>query len=146
MYATKAKQLFEQGYACSQAVVLAFKDVFNIDEATLAKLALPFGGGLGRKRLVCGAASGVAFVIGWFYGDLDKPQVYEITRTIMDQVEKGNGSLICKDLLENGNVIAEIGGTPEQRTKEYYNDRPCSTIIYNTVTILVEYLKKDNKI
>ena len=39
MYATKAKQLFEQGYACSQAVVLAFKDIFNIDEETL-KIAL----------------------------------------------------------------------------------------------------------
>mgnify|MGYP003532445589 CR=1 FL=1 len=31
-------------------------------------------------------------------------------------------------------------------TKEYYNDRPCSTIIYNTVTILVDYLRKDNKL
>jgi C_GCAxxG_C_C family probable redox protein len=146
MYATKAKQLFEQGYACSQAVVLAFKDIFNIDEETLTKLTLPFGGGLGRLRLVCGAASGVAFVIGQIYGDLEKVKVYEITRTIMEQVEKVNGSLICKELLENGNHIAEIGGTPEQRTKEYYNDRPCSTIIYNTVTILVDYLRKDNKL
>ena len=90
MYATKAKQLFEQGYACSQAVVLAFKDIFNIDEETLSKLTLPFGGGLGRLRLVCGAASGVAFVIGQIYGDLEKPKVYEITRTIMEQVEKVN--------------------------------------------------------
>ena len=105
MYATKAKQLFEQGYACSQAVVLAFKDIFNIDEETLTKLTLPFGGGLGRLRLVCGAASGVAFVIGQIYGDLEKVKVYEITRTIMEQVEKVNGSLICKELLENGNHI-----------------------------------------
>ena len=146
MYATKAKELFEQGYACSQAVVLAFKDLFNVDEETLSKLSLPFGGGLGRLRLVCGAASGVAFVIGQIYGDLEKPKVYDITRTIMEEVEKVNGSLICKDLLESGNQIVEIGGNPEARTKEYYDGRPCGAIIYNTVTILVDYLKKDNKL
>lgn len=146
MYATKAKQLFEQGYACSQAVVLAFKDLFNVDEETLSKLSLPFGGGLGRLRLVCGAASGVAFVIGQIYGDLEKPKVYDITRTIMEEVEKVNGSLICKDLLESGNQIVEIGGNPEQRTKEYYDGRPCGAIIYNTVAILVDYLRKDNKL
>ena len=146
MYATKAKELFEQGYACSQAVVLAFKDIFNIDEETLSKLSLPFGGGLGRLRLVCGAASGVAFVIGQIYGDLEKPTVYEITRTIMEEVEKVNGSLICKDLLESGNQIVEIGGNPEERTKEYYDGRPCGAIIYNTVAILVYYLRKDNKL
>ena len=146
MYATKAKELFEQGYACSQAVVLAFKDLFNVDEETLSKLSLPFGGGLGRLRLVCGAASGVAFVIGQIYGDLEKPKVYDITRTIMEEVEKVNGSLICKDLLESGNQIVEIGGNPEARTKEYYDGRPCGTIIYNTVAILVDYLRKDNKL
>lgn len=142
MYATKAKQLFEQGYNCSQAVVLAFKDLFDIDEKTLEKLALPFGGGLGRLRLVCGAASGVAFVIGQIYGDAEKLEVYDITRTILEQAQEVNGSLICKELLENGNVIPEIGGTPEARTKEYYDARPCGVIIYNTAKLLQNYLEE----
>ena len=116
MYATKAKQLFEQGYACSQAVVLAFKDIFNIDEETLTKLTLPFGGGLGRLRLVCGAASGVAFVIGQIYGDLEKVKVYEITRELVSRFEKQYGSIICKELLEGSNLKVEVAGKPEERT------------------------------
>ena len=35
--AEKAKDLFYQGYACSQSVVLAFSDIVDIDEKTLKK-------------------------------------------------------------------------------------------------------------
>ena len=31
MYAEKALELFEQGLNCSQSVVVAFKDLINID-------------------------------------------------------------------------------------------------------------------
>ena len=37
MYASIAKQLFENGYNCSQAVVLAFKDLINVDEKEIVK-------------------------------------------------------------------------------------------------------------
>ena len=36
-----AKNLFLEGYACSQAIVLAFKDVVDIDEEALKKISLP---------------------------------------------------------------------------------------------------------
>lgn len=42
--AERAKELFLQGYACSQAVVIAFADITGTDVATLSKAALPFGG------------------------------------------------------------------------------------------------------
>ena len=53
--AEKAKEYFLQGYACSQAVALAFSDLLGMDEETIVKITLPFGGGLGRLRLTCGA-------------------------------------------------------------------------------------------
>ncbi len=37
-------------------------------------------------------------------------------------------------------IIAEIGGKPEERTKEYYDNRPCAVIVYNTAKILEDYL------
>ena len=67
--ADRAKELFIQGYTCSQAVALAFCDVVDIDEAQLSKIMLPFGGGMGRLRLTCGAVSGMAAIIGLLFAD-----------------------------------------------------------------------------
>ena len=36
---------FKQGYNCTQAVVLAFREEMGIDERTALMLASPFGGG-----------------------------------------------------------------------------------------------------
>lgn len=140
MYAELAKELFENGYNCSQAVVVAFKDVLKMDEEMLKKVSLPFGGGLGRLRLTCGAASGLAIVVGLLIDSTDKMYVYEVTRELLLKVEQVNGSIICKTLLENKEIIAQIGGKPEERTKEYYANRPCSIIVYNTAKILEDYL------
>ena len=140
MYASIAKQLFENGYNCSQAVVLAFKDLINVDENELLKLSLPLGGGLGRLRLTCGAASGLAVVLGLLLDSSDKDYVYTTTRELLKKFEEVNGSLICKELLEQDKVIAQIGGKPEERTKEYYDNRPCSLIVYNAAKILEDYL------
>ena len=46
--ANEAKLLFEEGYACSQAVCMAFSDVVNLKKEILEKISLPLGGGLGR--------------------------------------------------------------------------------------------------
>lgn len=140
MYASIAKQLFENGYNCSQAVVLAFKDLINVDEKELLKLSLPLGRGLGRLRLTCGAASGLAVVLGLLLDSSDKDYVYTTTRELLKKFEETNGSLICKELLEQDKVIAQIGGKPEERTKEYYDNRPCSLIVYNAAKILEDYL------
>ena len=144
MYAEKALDLFKNGCNCSQAVVLAFEDILPVDEETLKKVSFPFGGGLGRLRLTCGAASGLAIVLGLLIESTDKAYVYEVTRTLLEKVEAVNGSLICKDLLESKNIIAQIGGKPEERTKEYYDNRPCAVIVYNTAKILENYLIEQN--
>ena len=61
----KAKRLFkEEGYNCCQAVVLAYNDVFGIDDDTAAALSSGFGGGMGRMREVCGSVSGMVMLAG----------------------------------------------------------------------------------
>ena len=44
--AEKAKEMFLQGYNCTQAVLLAFSDLLGVDEATLKAVGLPMGGGM----------------------------------------------------------------------------------------------------
>ena len=61
----KAKRLFkEEGYNCCQAVVLAYNDVFGIEDAVAAAMSSGFGGGMGRMREVCGSVSGMVMLAG----------------------------------------------------------------------------------
>src|SRR5574344_1946956 len=67
----RAVDYFEEGYNCSQSVVMAYADLYDIDINTVAKLATSFGGGMGRLREVCGAVSGMFMVLGLEYPFLD---------------------------------------------------------------------------
>ncbi len=143
--AEEARKLFKEGYACSQAVSMAFSDVVNINKEILSKISLPFGGGLGRLRLTCGAVSGMAMILGLVFTDPanekdSKLKVYEITRELVSKFEKQNGSIICKELLEGSNLKVEVAGKPEERTNEYYQKRPCDELVYDAAKILEEYL------
>ena len=66
-----AKEYFENGYNCAQAVALAFSDEMGLDGYTVARLTGGFGGGIGRMREVCGTGSGAAFVRSALYGSAD---------------------------------------------------------------------------
>ena len=63
-----AADLFLQGYNCAQAVAVAFCDVTGLNKEQTAKMVSAFGGGMGRMREVCGAVSGMFFVLGTLYG------------------------------------------------------------------------------
>lgn len=145
--AEKVKELFQQGYSCSQAVALAFANVTNTDEDTLSKIALPFGGGLGRLRLTCGAVSGMAIVIGLTCAKAEntpenKKQTYAIVQELCAKFQEENGSLICATLLSGANLQVSVGGDAEKRTEEYYKKRPCAEIVYSAAKIVEEYLSK----
>lgn len=145
--AEKAKEYFLQGYACSQAVALAFSDLLGMDEETIVKITLPFGGGLGRLRLTCGAVSGMAVVIGGIFSETDinaenKKKTYAIVQEVCARFQEECGSLICAELLAGVRIPVEIGGEAEKRTEEYYKKRPCGDIVAVAAQILEEYLKE----
>ena len=143
--AEQAKTYFQQGYACSQAVALAFADVCGVDENVLSKITLPFGGGMGRLRLTCGAVSGMVAVIGLLFAEAEnsaenKKKTYAIVQELCAKVKEINGSLICGELLAGMKVPVEVGGEAEKRTPEYYKKRACADIVYDTAKVLEDYL------
>lgn len=147
----RAKEYFLQGYACSQAVALAFADIVGMDEGTIAKVTLPFGGGLGRLRLTCGAVSGMAFVIGAAFASAEntpenKKKVYEITQNLCLNFKEAHSSLICGELLAGMQVPVQVGGEAEARTQEYYQRRSCADMVAYAAEILETYLKEEGRL
>lgn len=145
--AEKAKEYFLQGYACSQAVALAFSDVCRINERDLSKIMLPFGGGLGRLRLTCGAVSGMAAVIGLTLSKAEntpenKKQTYATVQELCGKFQVEYGSLICGELLSGMKIPVQIGGDAEPRSAEYYKKRSCADMVEFAAKILEEYLKE----
>ena len=131
--AKKAVELFESGYNCSQAIVLAFEDYLNVDRKTLQSLSSSFGGGISRLREVCGCVSGMAIIMGIIHGDYDvndndqKAKHYELIQKLALKFKEKTNSINCAELL---NKVKEVDNpTPEIRSKEYYEKRPCSKYI-----------------
>ncbi len=149
--AERAKEYFLQGYACSQAVALAFSDLFKMEKEELIKMTLPFGGGFGRLRLTCGAVSGMTFVVGETFAESDntpenKQRTYAIVQELCGKFKEQTGSLICGELLASMDVPVEVGGKAEARTKEYYQKRSCADLVACAANIVEEYLKENGKL
>ena len=126
-YSDRAIELFMEGKNCSQAVFAAFAPDLGLSEEMALAVSIGLGGGVGRMREVCGAISGSAMVVGLKYPELDKTEVYQLVRQIMDEFKKTNHSIVCKELL--GLVEAEKSSAPEARTPEYNKKRPCVKIV-----------------
>lgn len=148
--AERAKEYFLQGYACSQAVALAFADLTGVDEETLSKITLPFGGGMGRLRLTCGAVSGMAAVAGLLFAKSEntpenKKNTYATVQELCAKFKEANGSLICGELLAGMKLPVEVGGVAEPRTAEYYKKRSCAEMVACAAQILDEYIRQKDR-
>ena len=140
-HSNRGAELFLEGYNCAQAVAVAFSDVLNIDPSTAAKLASPFGGGMGRMREVCGTVSGMLMVIGQLYG-YDRPdpaaqkKCYAIVQELAEKFRTQAGSIVCREILKN----PPSDPTPTPRTEEFYKQRPCVRMVMLATQILDEYI------
>lgn len=139
-----AMELFEEGYNCAQSVFLAFADLCGIDKKTAASLSSSFGGGMGRLREVCGAVSGMFMTAGVLYGYSEadagekKAEHYARIQELAAEFEQKNGTIICRELL--GLPVKKEAPTPEARTEEYYQKRPCKELVGDAAEIMERYI------
>lgn len=142
----KAKELFENGYNCAQAVFCAFEDVTGFDRETALRFSAGFGGGMGRLREVCGAVSGMTMVLSCVFAATDpndrekKKALYAIIQQAAGDFKAENGSYICRELLGLSEKASDPN--PEARTKEYYKKRPCAELVKCAAEITEKYLNK----
>ena len=145
--AQKAQELFKQGFNCSQAVFASCADLYGIEDEQLAlRISASFGGGMGRMRLVCGAASGMFLLAGLQNGSCTphdnegKMANYAFVQQLAGEFKGKYGSLICAELLGLApkgqcNAHLDLDPRPAERTPEYYQKRPCGEMIAEAVRI-----------
>lgn len=142
-----AKELFEGGCNCCQAVFCAFLNETNMNKDDAMRLSAGFGGGFGRLREVCGAVSGMTMVLSNKFASTDpnnkekKAALYALIQQAAGDFKAENGSIICRELL--GLLEQSSVPVPEERTKEYYKKRPCSELVKCAAEIAEKYLEKD---
>ena len=129
----QAVTFFKEGYNCSQAVFMAYSDLYGIEPEMAAKLATSFGGGMGRLREVCGAVSGMFLVLGMQYPFTNTKEIaakninYKAVQRTANEFKSVMGSYICADLLK----LKHVPQNPEssERNEAYYKTRPCARCV-----------------
>lgn len=154
--AQRAVELFHEGFNCAQAVFASCADIYGVQDEQLAlRLSASFGGGMGRMRLVCGAASGMFMLAGLHNGsatphDNDgKMKNYAFVQQLAGEFKGKYGSLICAELLglaPKGTTMEYLPAEalrprPAERTPEYYEKRPCPEMIAEAVRIYLRNIK-----
>lgn len=151
--ANQAVQNFHDGHNCAQSVLLAYADVLSLTPEQAAMVAVGFGGGMGRLRLHCGAFSAAVMLAGILEGEdgakkEHRPSTYARVQEIHRQFVERNGTVSCAELLGRaggaGRTAIQENPTPEERTPEYYQKRPCARIIRSACQIIDAMLEEAN--
>ena len=101
-----------------------------------------FGGGIGRMREVCGAVSGMAFVLSLLYGyddpedDPGKKELYTIVQKLAGEFKEEIGSIICREILKN----PPSDPNPTKRNAEFYAKRPCARMVFTAADAVDRYI------
>lgn len=84
-------------------------------------------------RGMCGAFSGLTLVAGHCQGNLsgvpeDKERIFSLVRTLADGFKSRFGTLCCRELLHLDTNLQE-SARPSDRTRDYYDARPCERCV-----------------
>jgi C_GCAxxG_C_C family probable redox protein len=139
----RACSLFKEGFSCSQAVLSAFSDLFNLDLKTSLRISQPFGGGVAHRGETCGAVSGAFMVIGLRFGrtvaeDIQaRERTYEAVREFIKRFERSQGSIICRELLGQ-DLSTEKGLRLAEEEKLF--ETLCPGLVQSAVEILQDLI------
>lgn len=132
---------FKEGYNCAQSVLFCYAEDLNISKDHALRIANGFGAGMGRKQEVCGAISSGILVLNHIYGrgeneEKDKQDLlYSKVRDLIDGFEKKYGTINCKKLLDDCELM-----TPEGKEQFSSNNlvENCYEYVEYMVTLLDE--------
>ena len=144
-HATRAVELFFEGFNCAQSVLGAFAEDgevgLGLDFKTAVRLTSGLGGGVSRQRELCGAINGMCIAASILVGydeaaDVDgKKRLYADIQRLCADFRALNGSIVCRELL-GSRKGQDTAPAPDARTAEYYRTRPCARMIHDAAAVL----------
>ena len=137
----EARRLFMDGRNCAQSVAAAFAEEMGMPAAQVERLMAGFGAGVGRMREVCGTVLGMTFVISALY-EGDKGATYARVQEVAGEFRERSGSIVCRELLGLDGAGPD-SPVPQERTREYYESRPCPELVGRAAEILERYLAEN---
>lgn len=151
-FGERAVEFFSRGYNCSQSTAAAFAQVLGLDEKEVLSGMAGFGGGVGGQREMCGALTGMIYVLGHIYGYYDphdieaKTALYRAVRELSEEFKAEFGTTNCRELLVKASVIPKPD--PSERNAEYYKKRPCAHFVRKAAELASAKLNfvDDNKL
>lgn len=119
----QAVNLKHNGSNCAQAVLLAYKDILDLDEKTLKQLGSGFGIGMGNMEATCGALVAANMILG-LKNDGSMATIKK-SKVLSEKFKELSKDTICKRLkgIDTGVVLT-----------------PCDDCIRNAIQSLDELL------
>ena len=102
-----AVDIFNQGFACSESVIYAIKENFELDMSDDAiAMSSGFPWGLGGGGCICGALAGATMCIGYFFGrktpgDPKVKRCFDLTAEFHDAFKNEFGATCCRILTKD---------------------------------------------
>jgi len=140
-----AKQMFMQGYSCSQAVACAFAQECDMTVDQLKKAAIAFGGGFVHQHSLCGALTGGALVAGIIKGGTQPNSKMDFAvkfEWVVDDFCKKHGSIMCSELANDKQKLFEQADL-SVATEEEYKARPCLALVMSAIDMVADYIKNN---
>ena len=144
---TAIKYFVEKKASCSQAVFSAYGEQLSlgkVDHDTCMKIASAFCGGIANMGNVCGALTGALMALGLKYGVSameeatmeEGMKIIEISQKLLNEFKSLNGSIICRELINNDLVTDE--DIKQAFKKGAFNN--CPKYVEDTLVILEKLL------
>jgi C_GCAxxG_C_C family probable redox protein len=132
------KHFRDDGYNCSQSVLLTMFEHWNCRDELVPKVATAFGGGMGRCGSVCGAVTGGLMAIGIRYGTNEpsaekRSRASELARRFYRRFEKQIGSVMCRELI--GFDLSNAKQLREANEDDVFEEK-CTVFVKKAVEIL----------
>lgn len=138
-----ALKLFEEGFACSQAIVATYGVQFGLDRDLALKIGDSFGAGMRGLSETCGAVTGSFMVIGLKFGrthadnTLAKEKTTALVQEFVKRFKDRHGVITCKELLGHDISIPEQHDIAEEQG---FFETKCPKFVRDAAEILEQIL------
>lgn len=133
--AARARDYFIAGFHCSEAIMKAFNEAYDLNfTPQMIRMATGLGGGLGKAKCCCGTVTTGAIIISAIYGRTDMhgddSLAFDLAKELHGRFKQKFTTTCCVQLTK----IAQWGHPSHVRT--------CSEYVYGAGLILADILDR----